>query len=62
MARHLVPEFIVTRANSPLNSPDIIHDADGSLGNYRQNMVISVKRIITFDKSRGYKFTNSAGR
>jgi peptidoglycan/xylan/chitin deacetylase (PgdA/CDA1 family) len=53
---------IVSRATSPLRYHPNILMHDGSPGNYRQNTVNSVKRIITFYKSRGYKFTNPAGR
>ena len=53
---------IVSRATIPLRYHPNTLMHDGSPGNYRQNTVNSVKRIITFYKSRGYKFTNPAGR
>lgn len=53
---------IVLRATSPLSAhPDILMH-DGSPGNYRQNTVNSLQRIITFYKTRGYRFTNPIGR
>jgi peptidoglycan-N-acetylglucosamine deacetylase len=53
---------VVLRATSPLSShPDILMH-DGSPGNYRQNTVNSLQRIITFYKTRGYRFTNPIGR
>lgn len=53
---------IVYNATNPLGShPDILMH-DGSPGNYRQNTVNSVQRVITFYRSRGYAFTNPAGR
>jgi peptidoglycan/xylan/chitin deacetylase (PgdA/CDA1 family) len=53
---------IVYRATHPVTlHPDVLMH-DGSPGNYRQNTVNSVRRIITFYKSRGYRFTNPAGR
>lgn len=53
---------IVYNATNPLTShPDILMH-DGSPGNYRQNTVNSVQRIITFYKSRGYVFTDPIGR
>ena len=52
---------IVSRATSPLAyHPDILMH-DGSPGNYRQNTVNSLQRIITYYKSRGYKFTDPRG-
>jgi len=52
---------IVSRATSPVAyHPDILMH-DGSPGNYRQNTVNSLQRIITFYKSRGYKFTDPRG-
>lgn len=53
---------IVYNATTPVSyHPDILMH-DGSPGNYRQNTVNSVQRIITYYKSRGYKFTNPAGK
>lgn len=53
---------IVEKATHPLSyHPDVLMH-DGSPGNYRQNTVNSVQRVITFYKSRGYRFTNPAGR
>ncbi len=62
---HLSSSFqrsIVYNATHPSSShPDVLMH-DGSPGNYRQNTVNSVQRIITYYKSRGYTFTNPAGR
>ena len=53
---------IVYKATQPSSShPDVLMH-DGSPGNYRQNTVNSVQRIITYYNSRGYIFTNPAGR
>jgi peptidoglycan/xylan/chitin deacetylase (PgdA/CDA1 family) len=53
---------IVRNATRPQSShPDILMH-DGSPGNYRQNTVSSLQRVITYYKSRGYRFTNPAGR
>jgi len=61
---HLSASFqrtIVYRATKPLSRhPDILMH-DGSRGNYRQNTVNSLRRIITFYKRRGYHFTNPVG-
>jgi peptidoglycan-N-acetylglucosamine deacetylase len=61
---HLSSSFqitIVNRATRPLAShPDVLMH-DGSPGNYRQNTVDSLQRIITFYKSRGYTFTDPRG-
>ncbi len=53
---------IVSRATSPVSYHPNVLMHDGSPGNYRQNTVNSVQRIITFYKGRGYAFTNPAGR
>ena len=53
---------IVSRATSPVPYHPNVLMHDGSPGNYRQNTVNSVQRIITFYKDRGYAFTNPAGR
>lgn len=62
---HLSSSFqstIVYNATHPASShPDVLMH-DGSPGNYRQNTVNSVQRIITYYKSRGYQFTNPSGR
>ena len=52
---------IVANATSPLSSHPNIIMHDGGPGAYRQNTVDSLQRIITFYKSRGYKFSNPAG-
>ena len=53
---------IVYNATNPLSShPDVLMH-DGSPGNYRQNTVNSVQRVITYYKDRGYRFTNPSGR
>lgn len=52
---------IVYRATQPLAYHPNVLMHDGAPGNYRQNTVNSVQRIITFYKSRGYAFTNPAG-
>ena len=62
---HLSSSFqrtIVYRATHPVTLHPNVLTHDGSPGNYRQNTVNNVKRIITFYKSRGYRFTNPAGR
>jgi hypothetical protein len=52
---------IVANATSPLSShPNVIMQYGGPSA-YRQNTVDSLQRIITFYKSRGYKFSNPAG-
>jgi peptidoglycan/xylan/chitin deacetylase (PgdA/CDA1 family) len=61
----LSPAFqdsIVLRATSPLTPHPTILMHDGSPGNYRQNTVDAVDRIITFYAARGYVFTDPAGR
>ena len=52
---------IVANATSPLSSHPNVIMHDGGPSAYRQNTVDSLQRIITFYKSRGYKFTNPAG-
>jgi peptidoglycan-N-acetylglucosamine deacetylase len=52
---------IVANATSPLSSHPNVIMHDGGPSAYRQNTVNSLQRIITFYKSRGYKFTNPAG-
>ena len=62
---HLSSSFqrtIVYNATHPRTAhPDVLMH-DGSPGNYRQNTVNSLKRIISFYKSRGYRFTDPVGR
>jgi peptidoglycan/xylan/chitin deacetylase (PgdA/CDA1 family) len=61
----LSPSFtdsIMLRATSPLAPHPTILMHDGSPGNYRQNTVNAVDRIITFYATRGYVFTDPAGR
>jgi uncharacterized protein with LGFP repeats/peptidoglycan/xylan/chitin deacetylase (PgdA/CDA1 family) len=61
----LSPAFsdtIVQRATSPLMPHPTILMHDGSPGNYRQNTVNAVDRIISFYAARGYVFTDPAGR
>jgi uncharacterized protein with LGFP repeats len=61
----LSPAFsdtIVARATLPLAAHPTILMHDGSPGNYRQNTVNAVDRIISFYASRGYAFTDPAGR
>jgi len=61
----LSPAFsdsIVRRATSPLTPHPTILMHDGSPGNYRQNTVNAVDRIISFYAARGYVFTDPAGR
>src|SRR3712207_3788100 len=61
----LSPSFqdsIVLRATSPLRPHPIVLMHDGSPGNYRQNTVDALDRIITFYADRGYVFTDPAGR
>jgi peptidoglycan/xylan/chitin deacetylase (PgdA/CDA1 family) len=61
----LSPSFqdtIVQRATTPLAAHPTILMHDGGPGNYRQNTVAAVDRIITFYASRGYVFTDPAGR
>jgi peptidoglycan/xylan/chitin deacetylase (PgdA/CDA1 family) len=53
---------IVSRATIPVRYHPNILMHDGGPANYRQNTVNSLQRIITYYKSRGYKFTNPAGR
>jgi hypothetical protein len=51
--QHLVPKFHRFEGNQPLRYQPNILMHDGSPAGYRQNTVNSVKRIITFYKSRG---------
>ena len=62
---HLSSSFqrsIVSRATSPVSAHPNVLLHDGSPGNYRQNTVDSVQRIITYYQDRGYRFTDPAGR
>lgn len=52
---------IVSRATSPLYTNPIILMHDGSPGNYRQNSVDSLQRVISFYKDHGYTFTDPLG-
>ena len=53
---------IVHRATNPVSlHPDVLMH-DGSPGNYRQNTVDSVQRIVRYYLDRGYRFTDPAGR
>lgn len=53
---------IVDRATSPVHAnPDVLMH-DGSPGNFRQNTVDAVDRIVTSYASRGYAFTDPAGQ
>jgi len=53
---------IVNRATNPLTRHPNVTLHDGSPGDYRQNTIDSLQRIITFYKQRGYRFTDPAGR
>jgi peptidoglycan/xylan/chitin deacetylase (PgdA/CDA1 family) len=53
---------VVSRATTPLAAHPIVLMHDGSPGNYRQNTVDSVDRIVSFYASRGYAFTDPVGR
>ena len=55
-------DSIVQRATTPLTAHPTVLMHDGSPGTYRQNSVAAVDRIITFYASRGYVFTDPAGR
>ncbi|MCE0486967.1 hypothetical protein [Ornithinimicrobium sediminis] len=52
----------MSRATSPVAYHPNVLMHDGAPGDYRQNTVYSVQRIITYYKSRGYRFTNPSGR
>jgi len=52
---------IVSLATSPLYTNPIILMHDGSPGNYRQNSVDSLARVIEFYQARGYTFTDPLG-
>jgi len=53
---------IVDRAINPAYKNPIVLLHDGSPGNYRQNTVDSLQRIIDSYRSRGYTFTDPVGR
>ena len=53
---------IFDRAVQPLYTNPIILMHDGSPGNYRQNTINSLQRVITYYKDHGYKFVDPAGR
>ena len=53
---------IVDRAINPVCDNPIVLLHDGSPGNYRQNTVDSLQRIIDSYRSRGYVFTDPLGR
>jgi len=53
---------IVDRAVNPVYDHPIVLMHDGSPGNYRQNTVDSVQRVIDSYRSRGYVFTDPLGR
>jgi peptidoglycan/xylan/chitin deacetylase (PgdA/CDA1 family) len=53
---------IVDRAINPVYDHPIVLMHDGSPGNYRQNTVDSVQRVIDSYRSRGYVFTDPLGR
>jgi peptidoglycan/xylan/chitin deacetylase (PgdA/CDA1 family) len=53
---------IVDRAINPVYDNPIVLLHDGSPGNYRQNTVDSLQRIIDSYRSRGYVFTDPLGR
>jgi peptidoglycan/xylan/chitin deacetylase (PgdA/CDA1 family) len=53
---------IVTGATSPAYTQPIVLLHDGSPGNYRQNTVNALQRIIDWYHSRGYVFTDPLGR
>ncbi|HYN72367.1 MAG TPA: hypothetical protein VES60_07670, partial [Nakamurella sp.] len=53
---------IVDRSINPVYDNPIVLLHDGSPGNYRQNTVDSLQRIIDSYRSRGYVFTDPLGR
>ncbi|WP_157937099.1 polysaccharide deacetylase family protein [Geodermatophilus chilensis] len=55
-------QSIVYRATNPGSYHPNVLMHDGSPGNYRQNTVDSVQRIINYYRDRGYRFTNPAGQ
>jgi peptidoglycan/xylan/chitin deacetylase (PgdA/CDA1 family) len=55
------PTIVYNATNPPSDHPDVLMH-DGSPGNYRQNTVNSVQRIVTYYQDRGYRFTNPAGQ
>jgi peptidoglycan/xylan/chitin deacetylase (PgdA/CDA1 family) len=55
-------QTVVTRSTDPLVAHPTVLLHDGSPGNYRQNTVDAVERIVTFYAARGYVFTDPAGR
>jgi peptidoglycan/xylan/chitin deacetylase (PgdA/CDA1 family) len=55
------PSIVYNATNPPSDHPNVLMH-DGSPGNYRQNTVNSVQRIITYYKDGGYQFTNPAGQ
>lgn len=55
-------QTIVGRATVPQLATPMVLMHDGAPGNYRQNSVDAVERIVAFYASRGYLFTDPAGR
>ena len=55
-------DTIVQRATNPVYAHPIVLLHDGPPGNYRQNTVDALNRIIDSYASRGYAFTDPAGR
>jgi peptidoglycan/xylan/chitin deacetylase (PgdA/CDA1 family) len=53
---------VINLATNPLYTNPIILMHDGSPGNYRQNSVDSLARVIEFYQARGYQFTDPAGQ
>jgi peptidoglycan/xylan/chitin deacetylase (PgdA/CDA1 family) len=53
---------IVDQAINPVYDHPIVLMHDGSPGNYRQNTVDSLQRVIDSYRSRGYVFTDPMGR
>lgn len=62
---HTSPSFqiqIVQQATHPLAAQSTVLLHDGSDGNYRQNTVDSVDRIVSYYAGRGFAFTDPTGR
>ena len=62
---YLSPDYqnkIFAGAVSPVYDHPIVLLHDGSQGNYRQNTVNTLQRIIDSYRSRGYVFTDPLGR
>ncbi len=55
-------DAIVQRATGPVYAHPIVLMHDGPPANYRQNTVEALNRVIDFYASRGYAFTDPAGR